>query len=277
MKVWRAQPISLNAKHFLPMLALVAAAPSPAQFETSLSDPTRQQYRQYVKSVETELRSHWQASSRTALLLDERPEEKAKVRDGEFAVWEVTPSQSSQITDGMVHDWAGAMYLPGAKVAEVVHTLGDWKNQKNFYPEVIESKLISRNGDTAMGFWRLKRTKFVTVVLDVDLASKVTTYPNGLTTVTTHTTRVSEVLNPGEKNEKIQRDGEGHGYLWAFDAFWTLRQDAGGVYAECRTVSLSRTIPPAVAWMVGPLINTMPRESLLTTLRGTRTAISGSN
>jgi hypothetical protein len=261
-----------RAAWLLPLVAIATAAPVYPQFETRLSQKTRAEYHHYVRAVDAELKSRWQGGKGPALLLDERPEEKLKVRGGEFAIWEVNPAHDSPVHDGLVHDWAGAMFLPEARVADVVAALGDWKNQTRFYPEVIDSKLIFRNGDTAVGFWRLKRTKFVTVVLDVDLVSKTTNYPNQITAVITHATRVSEVANAGERGEKVLPDGEGHGYLWAFDAFWTLRQEKEGVYAECRTLSLSRTIPAALAWMVAPLVNTMPKESLLTTLQGTRTA-----
>jgi hypothetical protein len=256
----------------LPLVGVVVAVPAYSQFETRLDATTRKQYRQYVQAVDGELKSRWQGGKAPALLLDEKPADKAKVRDGEFAIWEVTPEHESPVKDGLVHDWAGAMFLPGAQTEDVVAALGDWRNQTRFYPEVIDSKLISRSGDTTVGFWRLKRTKFVTVVLDVDLISKRTNYSNRITAVSTHSTRVSEVVNAGERGERVLPDGEGHGYLWAFDAFWTLRQEKDGVYAECRTVSLSRTIPTALSWMVGPLVNSMPKESLLTTLRGTRTA-----
>ncbi len=261
-----------NLRHtWLILLALAARAPVYGQFEITLAPKTLEAYRNYVRNVDTELVSHWQGRSDTALALDGRPDEKAKVHNGEFAVWEPAVANRGAVPDGMIHDWIGAMYLPGAKVADVLLGIDDWKDQKRFYPEVVDSKLISRQGDSVVGYWRLRRTKFITVVLDVDLLSKVKNY-GAVSTVTTTTTRVSEVLNPGGMNEKVLPSGEGHGYLWAFDAFWTLRQEQDGVFAECRTISLSRTIPPSLAWMVAPLIDSMPRESLLSTLRGTRKA-----
>ncbi len=255
-----------------PLLAIAATAPVYGQFETNLSSKTLEEYRQYVRAVDAELKSRWQGHKGPTLCLDQSADEKVKVLNGEFAVWEADIANKPAVTDGLVHDWIGAMYLPGAKVADVVRTLGDWKNQKRYFPEVIDSKLISRQGDSTVGFWRLRRTKFVTVVLDVDMVSRVDRY-GSITSVTTSTTRVSEVLRAGEAHEKVLPAGEGHGYLWAFDAFWALRQERDGVSAECRTVSLSRTIPPALEWVAAPLVDAMPRESLLATLRGTRRAM----
>ena len=44
------------------------------------------------------------------------------------------------------------------------------------------------------------------------------------------------------------------------------------MYAECRTVSLSRSIPFALRFVVRPFVESMPRESLVSTLEGVRKA-----
>jgi hypothetical protein len=74
------------------------------------------------------------------------------------------------------------------------------------------------------------------------------------------------------ENAKALPPGEGIGLMWKLYSYWTLQQVGSGVIAECRTVSLSRGVPGAVAWMIKPFVNTIPRESMDSTLRNTRRA-----
>lgn len=45
---------------------------------------------------------------------------------------------------------------------------------------------------------------------------------------------------------------------------------------ECQAVSLSRDIPWGLDWLIGPIVNDLPRESLANTLLATRTALGRS-
>ena len=54
--------------------------------------------------------------------------------------------------------------------------------------------------------------------------------------------------------------------------YWSLETANGGVLAECRTLSLSRDIPNAVAWIMKPFVQSLPRESLTSILQQTRIA-----
>jgi len=42
---------------------------------------------------------------------------------------------------------------------------------------------------------------------------------------------------------------------------------------ECQSVSLTRDIPTGLGWLIGPYVNSVPRESLTFTLATTRSAI----
>jgi len=45
------------------------------------------------------------------------------------------------------------------------------------------------------------------------------------------------------------------------------------VYAECRAISLTRDVPFGLGWIIEPIIQNLPRESLINTLEGTRQAL----
>jgi hypothetical protein len=43
---------------------------------------------------------------------------------------------------------------------------------------------------------------------------------------------------------------------------------------ECEAVSLTRDVPTALGWLIGPIIRDLPRESLVNALRRTREAVA---
>ena len=78
----------------------------------------------------------------------------------------------------------------------------------------------------------------------------------------------------GTKKEQDYPLGTGLGLLWRLNAFWSIEASGTGVLAECRTISLSRSIPSGMGWMIKPFIQNVPRESLTSTLLNTRKTIA---
>jgi len=254
-------------------LGWLTAGPLSGQFETRLSEVTRADYQKYLKGVESELAGRWQGS-RPLLSVDQDSGEKARAHKGALVIVEVSNSKIPSIRNGLVHDWVGTTFIRGVTVDRVLSVLSDFDHHKDFYPDVVQSSLVSRQGNRVTGRWRLRRTKIITVELQVDQQADYVELAPGVWTVCSHATRIREVQSPGEAGEKLYPAGEGNGFLWGLDSYWTLRQEADGVFAECRSVSLSRSIPASLAWMIRPLLESMPRESLASTLRSTRDAAS---
>ena len=50
----------------------------------------------------------------------------------------------------------------------------------------------------------------------------------------------------------------------------------GGVYVQSEVVSLTRDIPAGLGWLIGPFVNSIPKETLTFTLEATRKAVEGS-
>lgn len=251
------------------LTGMASAGPMAGQVETHLGKATEEAYGRYVEATEAQLGGRWNGT-RPTMWLEEDAARRARVRAGEFVIERSGPGIRMAVPDGQVHDWTGAMWLPGATVGATLHAIGDADRQKDFHPEMMESRLVSRTGDTSRSHWRVRRTKVITVVLDMDLSSEFLHFPSGLAAVRTHATRVSEVQHPGSAEERVLAQGEGNGFMWHLDAYWTLKQEPDGVLAECRSVSLSRPIPRGLAWIIGPMVESVPRDSLLSTLRGTR-------
>jgi hypothetical protein len=246
-------------------LALVSL-PIFAEFMTHMSPETNQAFDKYEQHVEQQLKQ--QQADGSCLALDANKELRDRARSLELVIHSGSGSNGIAVPGGIIHDWDGAMFITGVKVQQVLNVLEDFDKHKDRFPEVIASHTIERNDHTVRGYWRLRKKKVITVVLDVEQTAKYSEIHPGRAA----TTSVSEIDNAGTPEERKLPPGDGHGFLWRLNAYWILEQASDGVYAECRTVSLSRNIPFAVSWVVKPFVESMPRESLVSTLEGIRKA-----
>jgi hypothetical protein len=83
------------------------------------------------------------------------------------------------------------------------------------------------------------------------------------------------VDDAGKPNEKVQPPDAGYGFLWRLDTYWRFEERDAGVYAECRAISLTRDIPTGLGWIIEPIVRSLPKETLIHTLKATRDAVSG--
>ena len=155
----------------------------------------------------------------------------------------------------------------------MIDLLTDYDRHKNVYPEVIDARLISRDDDTVRGFLRLKKVKVLTVVLNTEHEATVFKGSDGRSYVFSHSTRIAEVRNVGEKDEKELPVGKDSGFVWRLNAYWALEQVEDGVLLGCASVSLSRQIPWGLGWMIRPFVESTPRETLEEMLQATRVAL----
>ena len=54
--------------------------------------------------------------------------------------------------------------------------------------------------------------------------------------------------------------GTGHGFLWRMNAYWLIEPRPEGVYLECRSLSLSRSIPAGLGWLIEPFVTSVPKR-----------------
>jgi hypothetical protein len=87
-------------------------------------------------------------------------------------------------------------------------------------------------------------------------------------------TQISEVESPGTANERALSPSEEHGFLWRLNTYWSYEERDGGLYMQVEAVSLTRSIPRGLGWLVRPFVESVPRESLEFTLHAACKAIS---
>jgi hypothetical protein len=138
---------------------------------------------------------------------------------------------------------------------------------------VIASKLISRRENDFQIYLRLLKKKILTVVLDTDHDVQYRELERKRWTCRSYTTRIAEVENAGSPKESVLPPDTGYGFLWRLYSYWRFQERDGGVYVECRAISLTRDVPFGLGWVIEPIIQKLPRESLINTLVATRTAL----
>jgi hypothetical protein len=166
------------------------------------------------------------------------------------------------------------VFVPGAKLDDVLHLLQDYNHHAQYYaPDVQQSRIEQRNGEHYRVFLRFRRTKIITAVIDT--VNDIQYYRDSPTQAHSRSSaiRINEVDNPGQPDEQEKPAGHDNGFLWGMETWWRMEQKDGGVYVQSEVVSLTRDIPTGLGWMIGPFVQSIPRESLTFTLAATRRAV----
>jgi hypothetical protein len=235
-----------------------------------LSPQTLDAFAAYIRDAEAAMERT--VSDRGAFLWSyENPQRARQVRDGKVVAEVWSGKGPAKVPSGLVHDWIGAAFIPGTTVKEVLELVQDYDNHASIYqPEVIASQLISHRGNDFRIYLRLLKKKVLTVVLDTDHDVAYRSLDRTRWTCRSYTTRIAEVEDAGTPKEKVLPPDTGHGFLWRLYSYWRFQERDDGVYVECRAISLTRDVPLGLGWIIEPIIQKLPKESLVRTLEATR-------
>ncbi|MGE0406861.1 MAG: hypothetical protein AB7O65_11225 [Candidatus Korobacteraceae bacterium] len=230
---------------------------------------TLAQLQHYLVRVEQRI-AHEQSST-TTFLPEVGETAKARLRAGEVLV---KRSIAVEVKDGLIHHWTGTVFLPGATLDEVQAVVADIGSfPRHYSPEVISARVVSRSPQGSLIAMRLKKDLVITVVLDAEYQVEFGRLDARHQYSASRSVRIREVRNFGKPGESYVPEGEEHGFLWSMNSYWRYVQAEDGVYIRCESVSLSRDIPFGMGWLIGPIVNGLPRESLRSTLEATRRAV----
>jgi hypothetical protein len=260
-------------------LAVIAAValiglsgPPRADVPPDLSPTTAQAFQRYVQGVEAAADARAKGA-RTFLWADDSSARLQRLRRGEVVTERAAGNKPVEVDGGLIHDWIGAVFIPGVTLDDTLALVQDYSRHKNIYPEVVDSEVVSRDGDHFVIFLRVKKKKVITAVLDTTHDAQFFRLDANRVHSRSRTTRIAEVENFGTPQERQLALGTGHGFMWFLNSYWRFAARDGGVYVECQAVSLSRGIPWGFGWLIGPIVNDLPRESLEGTLTATRAAL----
>lgn len=252
----------------LPGLSLILLL-GPALAE-QLTPGAQDAWHEYIRQIEPQIERQNRDSAKF-LWLEQDADRKKKVRAGEVVIESI---QVPEIQDAMIQHWVGGVFIPGATLKKVLSVDQDYARHKILYrPDVADSRILSRNGDTFNVYLRFYKQKVLTAVIDTECTVTYQMLDKNRAASRSVSTSVREVKNAGDKDEKVLPPGEGFGFMWAINSYWRLAEQDGGVYAECDAVTLSRDVPFGAGKVVGPIIRSLAADSIVRTLTTKRKAV----
>jgi hypothetical protein len=196
------------------------------------------------------------------LYSDAHPEVRPSARKGQTIVVE-QKAADVPVTGGLIHDWLGVSFIPGASIASLRALMQDYDNYKRIYsPDIIDSRLISRDGGHFRAFLQLENTQFLKLIYDSDYDIQ-------------YSAPAADRMEIVSRSTRIQQSGSDQGFLWRLNSYWRFEQVEGGVYVQCRAISLSRDLPLGFGWLRG-FLERFSRESMVNTMDATRRAAKSS-
>ena len=128
--------------------------------------------------------------------------------------------------------------IPGATLERTLALVQDYGRHKVVYqPEVIDSRILSHNGNDFHIYLRLLKKKVITVVLASEHDVKYTQLDKTRWRSVSRTTKIAEVEHAGKPDEREKLPGTGEGFLWRLNSYWRFEERDGGTWVECEAIS----------------------------------------
>jgi hypothetical protein len=238
-----------------------------------LKPQTVEAFDRYIRQSEAGMEQKLHETS-PFLWSDVSSERAQLVRGGQVVAQFWAGQGPIKVPNGLIHDWIGAVLIRATSLKKTLALVQDYDNHKNIYkPEVIASRLISHRGNDFQIYLRILKKKIMTVVLDTDHDVHYRSLDRTRCTCRSYTTRIAEVENAGSPKETVLPPDTGYGFLWRLYSYWRFQERKSGMYVECRAISLTRDVPLGLGWIIEPIIQKLPQESLINTLEATRQAL----
>jgi hypothetical protein len=251
----------------LAMLITAVAAPGAAAVEPSPNAASA--FNSYISAVESRLEQQHQSPQ--AFLA---PENSSRLHRGELIIQRLTPSTGSDLPGALLHDWRGTAFAPGAKAGDFEELMRDFNTYPSYFsPQVLRARVITQHDNHFQAAMRVRQRHVITVVMDTsyDITFGRLDAQHGFSL--SRSTRISEIDSPGTDKERALHSNEEHGFLWRLNTYWSYEERDDGLYMQIESVSLTRSVPTGLGWVIGPFVESIPRESLEFTLRSACNAL----
>jgi len=254
---------------WIAVAALLVAAGLECAPAAELKPQTVAAFDRYVQQAEQRMDGR-----KSFLWAGESAARARRVRQGEMVIEPATGTPETPVIGGLVHDWVGAVFIPGATLEQTLAVGQDYNRHKDIYrPEVLDSRILARTDNDFRVYLRLLKKKVVTVVLDTEHEVHYEPVDGTRWRSRSRSTKIAEVKNAGQRDEHELPPGTGAGYLWRMNSYWRYEERDGGTWVECEAISLTRDMPTGLGWLIEPVIRGLTRDSLASTLRETRASV----
>jgi hypothetical protein len=227
----------------------------------------------YVAATETRLEPRFRGDH--FLWPDESPGLREQLLQGSVIV---KPSQGNGIVaiqGGLIQDWMGVIFIPGASLSGVLSTVQDYDHHREIYkPDIADAKIQSRSGDNFLVYMRLVKAKFfLSDVLNTEHEIRFVSLDATRAYSRSYSKRIAEVSEAGRPSEHELPVGQDRGLLWRIYGYWFFEERDGGAYVTCQSITLTRDIPFVMAKLLSPIIHELPAEQVRNALEKTRKAV----
>jgi hypothetical protein len=199
------------------------------------------------------------------------------LRRGEVAVDRLRATDNGRridVPDGLIHHWIGSIFVPNVSLRTAVAVLQDFDQHADlFRPNIQRSKILEHDIDRFRITLRFYMKKIVAVTVDTESLAEFTPRGADRETSAIRSVRVNEIEDAGTPEERQKPDGHGGGYMWRMNTYWRFLERDGGTYIECEALTLSRSIPTGLGWLIGPVVASIPRDMLTSALQATRRSL----
>ena len=209
------------------------------------------------------------------LWVDEEHGPAQRVRAGEVVVEPEGGGSPHSVPSGLIHDWVGTVFVPGARLEDVVRVLDDYERYSDFYkPMVAKASLLElTRGHEKITLLMTLRAFSVTAAVETDNEVAIVKLSSDKAYSLSTSIRVQEISNYGKPGEHALPENHGPGYVWRTFTVTRLEQRDGGVYTEIEMIAMSRRIAAVFRWLFQPLAEQLPRKVLVAMLEDTRAAV----
>jgi len=134
------------------------------------------------------------------------------------------------VPGGAISEWCGTVVIPNHTVTQVVDTL---VSSPRLPPanEVIESRILVRQGDTLKTYMKLTRHVLITATYDTEHDVRYERLSPELATSRSVSTRIQEI------------GGDDRGFMWRLNSYWRYQQAGHDVRIDVHSLTLSRRCP----------------------------------
>ena len=256
-------------------LLLLATTSQAAELQRQTVDAWSRYVELTEQRIEDELRSNqgflvqdFDQASRSS---------RAAVQRGDILVSEMQTLQPDgmpiEVPGGAIHHWRGAILIEGVTLNDVLNGVRSPLRQEDLQEDVLESRVIARTADRMQVFLKLKRKKFVTVHYNTEHDMRYVRHDTARASSRSIATKIAELADVGSPREREHPIGNDRGFLWRLNSYWRYEEVDRGVIVECESVTLSRSIPSLIRWMVTPMVRSAARESMERTLTSMQTRL----
>lgn len=271
----RAKDDGANPGHFVAIvLALLALFSAPVQSVASeLKEQTQAAWESYIHSACS--RAEARARESSFLRINDLPERRLHVHAGETLVWREGDVHAAAVPHGLIHDWMGAVFIPKATIADVLAVSRDYDRFAEIYkPAVIKAKELGTVGnDDRFSMLLMQKVLFVTAAMEGEYETRYVQVSAKRWYSISQSTRLQAIEKFGSPDMRVLPPDRGPGYVWRLYSFTKFDESDGGVYIEMEALGLSRDVPSLLRWLVDPIVEHLPRNSVHATLEETRDAV----